>query len=43
MIAPKVAMLVAQAVRGVEPDLDISRLNVRRFAEGPINTDKSVV
>ena len=43
MIAPKVAMLVAQAVRGVAPDLDIARLNVRRFAEGPINTDKSVV
>jgi len=43
MIAPKVASLVAQAVRGQEPDLDISHLNARRFAEGPITTDKSVV
>jgi sarcosine oxidase subunit beta len=43
MIAPKVATLLAQAVAGEEPDLDISRLNARRFTEGPVTTDKSVV
>jgi sarcosine oxidase subunit beta len=43
MIAPKVAMLVASAVAGREPDLDISHLNARRFSGGPITTDKSVV
>ncbi|MFH1688851.1 MAG: FAD-binding oxidoreductase [Candidatus Eisenbacteria bacterium] len=43
MIAPMVATLVAQTVAGQEPDLDISRLNARRFTEGPITTDKSVV
>ncbi len=43
MIAPKVATLVAQAVAGTEPDLDISHLNARRFTEGPVTTDKSVV
>ena len=43
MIAPKVAMLVAQAVAGTEPDLDISHLNARRFTDGPVTTDKSVV
>lgn len=43
MIAPKVASLVAQVVAGAEPDLDISRLNARRFTEGPVTTDKSVV
>jgi sarcosine oxidase subunit beta len=43
MIAPKVAMLVGQAIRGEEPDLDISRLNARRFAEGRVTSDKSVV
>jgi sarcosine oxidase subunit beta len=43
MIAPKVAMLLAQVVAGEEPDLDISRLNARRFSEGSITTDKSVV
>jgi len=43
MIAPKVAMLLASAVAGERPDLDISRLNARRFADGDITTDKSVV
>jgi sarcosine oxidase subunit beta len=43
MIAPKVAMLLAQAVAGEEPELDISPLNARRFTEGPVTTDKSVV
>jgi sarcosine oxidase subunit beta len=43
MIAPKVAMLVADTVLGKEPDVDISGLNVRRFAEGSVTTDKSVV
>jgi len=43
MIAPKVASLVASVVAGTEPDLDISRLNARRFTEGPVTTDKSVV
>ena len=43
MIAPKVAMLVAQAVADQKPDLDISRLNARRFTEGPVTTDRSVV
>jgi hypothetical protein len=36
-------MLVASAVAGREPDLDISHLNARRFSGGPITTDKSVV
>jgi sarcosine oxidase subunit beta len=43
MIAPKVAQLVAQAVRGEQPELDIDRLNARRFSQGNITTDKSVV
>ncbi len=43
MIAPKVAMLVADTVRGVAPDIDIGSLNVRRFAEGSVTTDRSVV
>jgi sarcosine oxidase subunit beta len=43
MIAPKVAMLVAQVVAGQKPDLDISRLNARRLAEGPVTSDRSVV
>jgi sarcosine oxidase subunit beta len=43
MIAPKVAMLVAQAIVGEEPDLDIDRLNARRFAGGRITQDRSVV
>jgi sarcosine oxidase subunit beta len=43
MIAPKVAMLVAQAVRGEEPDLDIERLHARRFTGGKITQDRSVV
>ncbi len=43
MIAPKVAMLVAQDVRGETPDLDIERLHPRRFAGGKITQDRSVV
>ncbi len=43
MIAPKVAMLVAQAVRDEEPDLNIDRLHPRRFAGGKITQDRSVV
>lgn len=42
MIAPKVAELVAQAALGQEPDLDIDRLNARRF-RGEITADRSVV
>lgn len=42
MIAPKVAELVAQAVAGREPDLDIDRLNARRF-RGETTADRSVV
>lgn len=42
MIAPKVAELVAQAALGREPDLDIDRLNARRF-RGEITADRSVV
>jgi sarcosine oxidase subunit beta len=43
MIAPMAALLVAQAVAGVEPELDIERLNARRFASGVVTTDQSVV
>jgi sarcosine oxidase subunit beta len=43
MIAPKAAQLVAQAVAGREPDLDIERLNLRRFEGGEVTTDRSVV
>lgn len=43
MIAPKVAVLLGQAVRGEQPDLDISGLNARRFTEGSVTSDKSVV
>ena len=42
MIAPKVAELVAQAVMGRKPDLDIERLNARRF-RGEVTEDRSVV
>ncbi len=42
MIAPKVAELVAQAAAGREPDIDIDRLNARRF-RGEITADRSVV
>ncbi len=43
MIAPMTALLVAQAVAGREPALDIDRLNARRFAGGEVTTDRSVV
>ncbi|MBN2564461.1 MAG: FAD-binding oxidoreductase [Candidatus Eisenbacteria bacterium] len=43
MIAPKVAQLMATTIVGEKTDLDISSLNVRRFAEGSVTTDKSVV
>jgi len=43
MIAPKVAMLLAQLMTGAEPDLDIGRLALNRFAEGVVERDKSVV
>ena len=43
MIAPKTAELVAQAVVGREPDLDIERLNARRFTDGTFTEDRSVV
>jgi len=43
MIAPMTALLVAQAVSGKEPVLDIERLNARRFAGGDVTTDRSVV
>jgi len=43
MIAPMAALLVAQAVAGREPDLDIERLNLRRFAGGAVTEDQSVV
>jgi len=43
MIAPKVAMLLAQLITGSRPDLDIERLGLRRFAEGVVTRDKSVV
>ena len=42
MIAPKVAELVAQVAAGREPDIDIDRLNARRF-RGEITADRSVV
>lgn len=42
MIAPKVAELVAQEVAGRRPDLDIERLNARRF-RGETTADRSVV
>jgi hypothetical protein len=34
---------VAQAVAGRRPALDIERLNARRFADGQVTTDRSVV
>lgn len=43
MIAPKVAQLLAQAITGETPDLDIERLNARRFEGGQVNLDHSVV
>ncbi len=43
MIAPKVAQLVAQSVIGERPDLDIERLNLRRFESGSVTLDRSVV
>ena len=43
MIAPKVAMLLAQAITGQEPDLDIGRLSARRFVDGRVTQDSSVV
>ena len=43
MICPKVATLLAQSIAGEEPDLDIDRLNARRFADGRITQDRSVV
>jgi len=43
MIAPKTATLVAQTILGEKPDLDIAHLNARRFTEGAIRKDRSVV
>jgi sarcosine oxidase subunit beta len=43
MIAPKVSSLLAQLITGEEPDLDIERLNVRRFADGTTAGERSVV
>ena len=43
MIAPKVAQLLSEVIRGETPDIDISDLNARRFTEGTVTTDKSVV
>lgn len=43
MIAPAAAKVLAQVVRGEEPSLPIDRLNVRRFSEGKVTTDRSVV
>lgn len=43
MIAPKVAQLLSDVIRGETPDIDISDLNARRFTEGTVTTDKSVV
>ncbi len=43
MIAPMVSTLLAQVVAGQESELDIERLNLRRFADGDIDLDHSVV
>jgi len=43
MIAPEVAKLVAQHIAGREPDIDIGPLNARRFAEGKVKAERSVV
>jgi sarcosine oxidase subunit beta len=43
MIAPKVASLVASLVLGRPTDLDVEHLALRRFAEGGITEDHSVV
>lgn len=43
MIAPAVARLLAQSIAGKRPDIDIEPLNVRRFAEGKVKTERSVV
>jgi len=43
MIAPAVAKLVAQEIVGKKPDVDIGPLNLRRYAEGKVKTERSVV
>ncbi len=43
MIAPAVARLLAQSIAGKKPDIDIEPLNVRRFAEGKVKAEQSVV
>ncbi|MBD3368305.1 MAG: FAD-dependent oxidoreductase [Candidatus Eisenbacteria bacterium] len=43
MIAPKVSSLLAQLITGERPDLDIDRLNLRRFADGATAGERSVV
>ncbi len=43
MIAPKVSSLLSQLILGQKPDLDIDRLNARRFSEGDVDLDHSVV
>jgi sarcosine oxidase, subunit beta len=43
MIAPKVAQLLSQAIAGERPELDIDRLNARRFEGGEVTLDRSVV
>ncbi|MBM3308309.1 MAG: FAD-binding oxidoreductase [Candidatus Eisenbacteria bacterium] len=43
MIAPAVTRSLAQSIAGKRPDIDIEPLNLRRFAEGRVKTERSVV
>jgi len=43
MIAPMVSTLLAELISGEEPELDIDRLNARRFADGTVSGERSVV
>ncbi|MCD4690217.1 FAD-binding oxidoreductase [bacterium] len=43
MIAPMVSTLLAQLVAGDTPELDIERLSLKRFSDGSIDLDHSVV
>jgi sarcosine oxidase subunit beta len=43
MIGPAVARSLAQSIAGRTPAIDIGPLNARRFAEGKVKTERSVV
>ena len=43
MIGPKTAKILAQLIAGVEPDMDISALSMKRFEKGELILEPSVV